>query len=86
MTKSVLKMFHQEQAIAKGIKPSKASLLLSSVGVGSLIGRISMGFVCDEVTNYFGKEKIVFTIVVGNIINGLGNQNIRKKYKRLLLK
>ena len=78
-------MFHQEQAIAKGIEPSKASLLLSSVGIGSLIGRISMGFVCDEVKNYFGEEKIVFTIVVGNIINGLGNHK-GKKQKRLLLK
>ena len=63
----------QEQAIAKGIEPSKASLLLSSAGVGNLIGRITMGLVCDEVTKYFGKEKIVFTIVVGNIINGSGN-------------
>ena len=79
MTKSVLKMLHQEQAIAKGIEPSKASLLLSSVGIGSLIGRISMGFVCDEVTNYFGKEKIVFTIVGGNIINGLGNHKSKKR-------
>ena len=62
----------QEQAIAKGIEPSEASLLLSSAGTGNLIGRISMGFVCDEVTKYFGKEKIVFTIIVGNIINGSG--------------
>lgn len=63
----------QEQAIAKGMKPSQASFLLSSAGVGSLIGRISMGFVCDKVTNNFGKEKIVYTIIVGNIINGSGN-------------
>ena len=46
--------------------------MLSSAGVGSLIGRISMGFVCDKVTNNFGKEKIVFTIIAGNFINGSG--------------
>ena len=73
----------QEQAIAKGIKPTKASLLLSSAGVGSLIGRVSMGFVCDKVTNNFGKEKIVFTIIVGNIINGSGNLRRNKKKNRL---
>ena len=36
-----------------------------------------MGFVCDEVTNYFGKEKIMFNIVVGNIINGSGNHKLQ---------
>ena len=36
-----------------------------------------MGFVCDKVTNYIGKEKIVLTIVVGNIINGSGNHKLQ---------
>ena len=42
-----------------------------------------MGFVCDKVTNNFGKEKIVFTIIVGNIINGSGNLRRNKKKNRL---
>ena len=53
-----------------------SSLLLSSVGVGSLIGRVTMGLVCDQVMNHFGTEKIVFTIIIGNIVNGSGNHSL----------
>ena len=62
----------QEQAISKGIDPGAASLLFSSMGVGGFIGRVGMGLVCDTVTRRLGEDKVVYTIIIGNIINGLG--------------
>ena len=64
----------QEQAISKGIDPRNASWLFSSMGVGSFIGRVGMGLICDSVTRQHGEDKVVFTIIIGNIINGLGEE------------
>ena len=33
-----------------------------------------MGLICDYVTRKHGKDKVVFTIIIGNIINGLGEK------------
>ena len=64
----------QDQAISKGIDPATASWLFSSMGVGSFIGRVGMGLICDTVTRRLGEDKVVYTIIVGNIVNGLGEK------------
>ena len=63
-----------EQAISKGIDPGTASWLISSMGVGSFIGRVGMGLICDTVTRRLGEDQVVHTIIIGNIINGLGKK------------
>lgn len=44
------------------------------MGVGSFIGRVGMGLICDTVTRRLGENKVVHTIIIGNIINGLGEK------------
>ena len=44
------------------------------MGAGSFIGRVGMGLICDTVTRRLGENKVVHTIIIGNIINGLGEK------------
>ena len=44
------------------------------MGVGSFIGRVGMGLICDTVTRRLGEDQVVHTIIIGNIINGLGKK------------
>ena len=62
----------QEQAISKGIAPGAASWLFSSMGLGNFAGRLSFGLVCDAVTARTGEHNVVFVIIAGSLVNGLG--------------
>ena len=35
-----------------------------------------MGLICDSVTRRHGEDKVVFTIIIGSIINGLGKEKV----------
>ena len=62
----------QEQAISKGIAPGAASWLFSSMGLGNFAGRLSFGLICDAVTARTGEHNVVFVIIAGSLVNGLG--------------
>ena len=64
----------QDQAISKGIDPATASWLFSSIGVGSFIGRVGMGLICNTVTRRLEEDKVVYSIIIGNIVKGFSEK------------
>ena len=46
-----------------------SSWLFSSMGVGNCLGRIVLGKVSDEVVQKWGHKKIVYVIIITNLMN-----------------
>ena len=42
------------------------------MGLGNFAGRLSFGLVCDAVTARTGEHNVVFVIIAGSLVNGLG--------------
>lgn len=42
------------------------------MGLGNFAGRLSFGLICDAVTARTGEHNVVFVIIAGSLVNGLG--------------
>lgn len=61
--------FTLDHAISFGFNPEVSSWLFSSMGVGNCLGRIVLGKVSDEVVQKWGHKKIVYVIIITNLMN-----------------
>ena len=58
-----------------GFSPETSSWLFSSMGLASCLGRLIIGKVIDEVIRRWGTLKIIYVMIMMNLINGFGKKN-----------
>ena len=75
-------LIFKDHTISFGFSQETSSWLFSSMGLASCIGRLIVGKVIDEVIKRWGTLRIIYVMILMNLVNGLGISIVQKTYLR----